>query len=338
MQFENPHLLILLLILPVVFLAAVSGHYLERRRMIKFAAKDNWDKILPYQSSLRNRAHFLLMFAGLALIIIATSGPKFGAAFEQVRSMGLDLVVAVDTSDSMLAEDMKPSRLAFAKEEVSKILDLAKGDRVALIPFSGQAYLLCPLTLDYSALKMFLGILDTDVVPTEGTDLAGAIDVARSAFDQTERKYRVMILLTDGEDLAGKGIEAAQRAKKDGIVVFVLGIGTQNAVPIPLKDNKGNVIYKKDKKGDLIMTKINDETLSKIAGVTGGFYARATYDKTAREAIFTRIDKMERQELEGRLVSRLKSRFQWFLIPGMILVALGLAIHRRKRTLAPSFF
>jgi len=329
--FENPQILILLILLPAVFLFALVGHYREQRRMRTFANRATWKEILPYKSTFRNRAHFLLMFIGLAFVIFATAGPKFGAAFEQVQSMGLDVVVAVDTSDSMLARDMKPSRLIFAKEEVMKILDRAKGDRVALMPFSGQAYLLCPLTLDYSALRMFLGILDTDIIPTEGTDVAGAIDASISAFDKTERKYRVMILLTDGEDLKGKGIEAAKRAQKDGIVIFVLGIGTENAVPIPLSDNKGNVVYKKDKKGDLVMTKIDEKMLSKISSVTGGFYARATYDDSAQEAIFSRIDKMERQELEGKLVSRLQPRYQWFLVIGIVLVSLGLSVHRRKK-------
>ncbi len=230
----------------------------------------------------------------------------------------------------MYAEDMRPNRLAFAKRGVEKVVGCLKGGRVALVPFSGEAHLLCPMTVDYSAVRMFLGIMDTDIIPTEGTDLAAAIDVARATFDKTERKYRVMILLTDGEDLTGKGLEAAKRASDDGIVIFVLGIGAEEGVPIPVPGHEGGVTYKKDRKGQVVLSRIDEKTLSKVASETGGVYVRATYDDSAREAIFARIERMERKEQEGKLVTRFKSRFQWFLIPGIALLSLGLAISRRK--------
>jgi Ca-activated chloride channel family protein len=330
MQFEYPQYLLLLLIAPVVFFAAVYGSVRGRAKLNAFAKSGVWDRIRPYASVARVRARFALMFFGLCLVAFSASGPKFGTAFEQVRTRGLDVVIAIDTSDSMLAQDMRPDRLAFAKHEIEKILELLKGDRVALLPFSGGAYLLCPLTLDYSAIRMFLGVVDTDVIPTEGTDLAGAIDAARATFDQTERKFRVMILITDGEDLQGEGLEAAKRASEDGIVIFVLGIGTDQGVPIPVASAAGSVEYKKDKKGEVVLSRISEKTLTKVAALTGGVYVKASYDDADRDAIFARIDRMERKELEGRLVTRYKARYQWFLVPGLVFLALGLAIRHRK--------
>lgn len=329
MQFDNTQLLTLLLLLPLLLLVGAIGLAKGKRASEAFAKSANLQQIRPYFSAKRKRARFALLFAGLVLVIFATSGPKFGTAYEQVRSRGLDVVLGVDVSDSMLARDIRPSRLAFAKREIEHLVEHLKGDRIALLPFSGQAYLLCPMTLDYSAIKMFLGVLDTDIIPTEGTDLATSIDAARAAFDKTERKYRVMILLTDGEDLQGKAIEAAKRAKEEGIVIFIMGIGTPEGEPIPIQDANGNVVYKKDRKGQVVISKINEPTLSKIAKTTGGTYVRATYDESAREAIFARIEKMERRDQEGKLVTRFKARFQWFLVPGIALIALGLAIRKR---------
>ena len=331
MQFDNLQLLWALLLLPLLLIIGAIGLARGKRAAETFAKAGNLKQIRPYHSPKRKRARFILMFTGLALVAFSVSGPKFGTAYEQVRSRGLDVVLGIDVSDSMLARDIRPSRLAFAKREIEHLVEQLKGDRIALLPFSGQAYLLCPMTLDYSAIRMFLGVIDTDIIPTEGTDLATAIDAARAAFDKTERKYRVMILLTDGEDLQGKALEAAKRAEEDGIVIFIMGIGTTDGEPIPIQDENGNVVYKKDKKGQVVISKINESTLSKVAKTTGGAYVKATYDDSARKAIFSRIEKMERRDQEGKLVTRFKARFQWFLIPGIILITLGLAIRKRGK-------
>ena len=332
MLFENPQFLLLLLIAPLLLAVGVIGHLRGRNRVRAFAKEGTWDSIRPYHSVRRGRIRFALLLSGFCLVALATSGPKFGTSFQQVQSRGLDMVIAIDTSDSMLAQDVRPDRLAFAKREIEKIVLQLKGDRVALLPFAGEAYLLCPLTLDLSAIKMFLGVIDTEVIPTGGTGIANAIEAARATFDKTERKYRVMILLTDGEDLLGKAAEAAEQAKDDGIVIFVMGIGTPEGVPIPVKDSQGDVAYKKDRSGKVVISKINEATLTKIARSTGGIYVRATYDDSAREAIFARIEKMERKELEGKLITRFKARYQYFLVPGILLLALGLAVNLRKRT------
>lgn len=330
MVFENPEMLMLLLIIPLVFLLGIFGQVRRRRQAAVFAGCETWEKIRPYRSKSRRRFRFALLLCGLTLIAFAAAGPKFGASFEKVSRKGLDVVIAIDTSDSMLAQDMQPSRLAFAKGEVDRILKRIKGDRVALLPFAGEAYLLCPLTLDYSAVRMFLGVVDEQIIPTGGTGIANAIDAERATFNETERNFRVMILLTDGEDLLGKALESAKKAQEDGVVVFILGIGTADGVPIPTLDAQGNVSYKKDRTGQVVISKINETTLSKIARETGGIYAKATYDDSAVDAIFAKLDKLQRKEMEGKLVTRYKSRYQWFLIPGMILAALGMAVGQRK--------
>lgn len=331
MHFENPQLLALLAIVPLLAALVLVQSLRAKSRIAAFVKEPTWDRVRPYASRSRRRLRFALMIAGLALVAVASSGPKFGASFEQVTTRGLDVVIAIDTSDSMLAQDMRPDRLAFARREVEKFVEQLRGDRVALLPFAGEAYLLCPLTLDHSAIKMFLGVIDTEIIPTGSTGLANAIHAARATFDKTERKFRVMVLLTDGEDLLGEAAEAADQARQDGIVVFVMGIGTPEGVPIPVRSDQGATVYKKDRKGNVVISKIQEKTLQKIAESTGGVYVRATYDESARESIFARIEKMERKELEGKLITRFRARYQWFLVPGILLTAAGLAISRRRR-------
>jgi Ca-activated chloride channel homolog len=331
MRFSHPEYLLLMTVVPVLAAILLWGAFRGRKLAAMFAAEGAWDRIRPYDAPGRRRLRAGLILAGLLLIGFAAGGPKFGATFEQVRREGLDVVVAVDTSDSMLAQDVKPDRLSFAKREIERIVERLKGDRVALLPFAGEAYLLCPLTMDYSAINMFLGVIDTEIIPTGSTGIANAIDSARAALGETDRRIRAMILLTDGEDLLGKAMDSAKLAADEGIVVFVMGIGSDEGVPIPTTDTQGSVTYKKDRRGKVVISKLNESVLSKIASSTGGMYVRSTYDESAIEAVMAKLDKMEREVHEGRLITQLAARYQWFLVPGILLAMLGLAISPGRR-------
>jgi Ca-activated chloride channel family protein len=251
---------------------------------------------------------------------------------EMMKRRGLDVVIAVDVSLSMYAEDIKPNRMARSKQEISKFVDRLAGDRVALVAFAGDAYLQCPLTSDYAAFRIFLDVLEPDLIEVPGTDLARALEVSLSAFDQRDRKYRVVVLLTDGEDHSGRTEKAAKEMADQGVIVYTVGIGSLTGVPIPIKEKSGAVSYKKDRNGQIVTTRLDAQLLQRIALATdGGFYhARPSQFELAQ--VLEAINAMEKRELESEQFTRYEERFQIPLAIAVLFLALELFVSdRRKR-------
>jgi len=332
-KFGNPDLLALLLLVPLIGVLLAISSVRTRKLLNAFAGKQMWAKIRPFHSSARTGAKSALMLFGLALSLFALSRPQFGMVFEKLNRKGLDLVVLVDTSKSMLAEDFKPNRLAKAKHSISKLIDRLHGDRIAIVPFAGEPFVLCPLTLDYSAVKLFLDVVDERTIPRPGTGIGKAIEKGSSVFDTTGRKYKAMILLTDGEDLEGDPVEAAKKAAEQGVRIYTVGIGGEAAVPIPEKDSEGKAAgFKKDRSGKMVLTKMDETVLEKIALLTDGKFYRASYKEMELDEILAEINKLERRKLESRMVTRYKERYQWFL--GLAFAALfaeSFISERRRR-------
>ncbi len=248
------------------------------------------------------------------------------------KRYGVDILVAIDTSSSMLAQDIKPNRLEKAKLEVSSLIDKLKGDRVGILTFAGDSFLQCPLTLDYSAVKMFLSIIEPDMMPRPGTAMGDAIRLAAKSFIKKERKHKVLVFLTDGEDHETNPVEAANEAKKEGIIIYTIGIGTKKGEPIPVIDDAGNVKgYKKDRSGEIIMTRLDETTLQKIALITDGKYYHATAGEFELDKIYDEIDKMEKRELSNRIFMQYEDRFQYFLGFAFILLCIEFIIGDRKK-------
>jgi Ca-activated chloride channel family protein len=276
------------------------------------------------------KALLILLVAFFAVLALAR--PQFGTKMELMRRKGLDVVVAVDVSLSMYAEDIKPSRMARSKQEIGKFVERLAGDRVALVAFAGEAFLQCPLTSDYGAFKIFLDVLGPDLIPTPGTDIAGAIETSMKAYDPKDRKYRVLVLMTDGEDHSGRAERMAEEAAKEGIAIYTVGIGLPSGVPIPLKDEQGNVSYKKDRNGNIVTTKLDEVLLQKIALSTNGKYYHAEPGRFELEDVLREIQKMEKRELDSERLSQYEDRFQIPLgISLVLLVAEMLISDRRKR-------
>jgi Ca-activated chloride channel family protein len=276
------------------------------------------------------KAFLILLVAFFAVLSLAR--PQFGTKMELMRRKGLDVVVAVDVSLSMYAEDIKPSRMARSKQEIGKFVERLGGDRVALVAFAGEAFLQCPLTSDYGAFKIFLDVLGPELIPTPGTDIAGAIEASMKAFDPKDRKYRVLVLMTDGEDHSGRAEKMAEEAAKEGVAVFTVGIGLPSGVPIPLKDEQGNVVYKKDRNGNVVTTKLDEVLLQKIALATNGKYYHAEPGRFELGDVLHEIEKMEKRELDSERLSQYEDRFQIPLgIALALLVAEMLISDRRKR-------
>ena len=243
-------------------------------------------------------------------------------------------LIVIDVSESMLAEDVKPNRLERAKREVIDLIEMLEGDRIGLIAFAGTSFVQCPLTLDYGACKMFLDYIDTDLIPVPGTAIAEAIRTSLKSFNKRERKSKALILITDGEDHEGEPIDAAKEAKKEGIKIFTIGVGREGGAPIPLKDGSGG--FKKDRKGDMVITHLDEITLQKIALETGGSYVRSVtgdmdLDKIYQEGIKQHV---EQKHLKSTRKRRWEERFQWFIFFALLFISVEFFVSERKAVLS----
>jgi Ca-activated chloride channel family protein len=265
-------------------------------------------------------------------LVLALARPQFGTKLRTVKREGLDVVIALDVSLSMLAEDIKPNRLEKAKHEIGTFIDQLQGDRIGLVAFAGRAFVQCPLTLDYGAAKMILDSMTPDLIPVPGTAVAEAIRKAAEAFVGQERKHKVLILITDGEDHGGDPLEAAKAASREGVVVYTVGIGSVQGVPIPVVDERGDPSgFKKDRSGSVVTTKLDEITLEKIALETGGKYHRGTPGESELDKIHEDLSQMEKKNLASKEFAQYEERFQGVLLVTFVLLALESALPERRR-------
>ncbi|HHJ52210.1 MAG TPA: VWA domain-containing protein [Caldithrix abyssi] len=333
LRFQYPWVLhglwgVLLLILFFVYVFRKKERLLE-----KFGQMELLRKLMPGYSKKRAVWKSALFIVAYIFLIVALADPQIGTKLEEVKREGVDIIVALDVSLSMKAEDIKPNRLEKAKHEIARLVNILQGDRIGLIAFAGMAHVLCPLTLDYSAAKLFLRMMDTDLIPVPGTAIGDAIDKAIKAFIQKERKYKVLILITDGEDHESDPIKKAEEAAKEGIIIYTIGLGSPQGVPIPIYDRNGNPAgFKKDRNGNVVTTKLDVTTLQKIAYITNGKYYISTSGETELKQIYDDINKMEKKELSSRKFSQYEDRFQIFIFLALaVLVAETFLPVRRRR-------
>ena len=272
----------------------------------------------------------------IASIFITLSAARFqcGTHLESVKREGIDLIIAVDVSRSMLAEDMRPNRLARAVQEVRDIIDSLRGDRIGLVAFAGDAFVQCPLTLDYSAAAIFLEAFDADLIAQQGTAIGEAIRVASGAFESSEKKHKALILLTDGEDHDTGPIEAAQEAAELGVRIYPIGIGSVRGEPIPAYDERGNRVgFVKDENEQVVVSRLDESTLREIARKTNGAYFRATPGGVELERVMAEVRQIETKELKGTLATQYEDRYQWPLLLGLLLLMTEFILPERPGSL-----
>ena len=329
MHFSHPEMLWLLwLVLPLGLLLRVAAAR-KTAALHRFADPELLDALRPPRSAGRMALRRILLLGGLVGIIGALAGPRWGFQWEDVERRGVDLVVALDLSRSMLAEDARPDRLTAAKREIRDLIELLKGDRVALVAFAGTAFIQCPLTLDYHAFELFLDEMDPDWVPVGGTDLAGAVRTAMEAFPENERSGRAVLLITDGEDHSGKLRLAAEDARKAGVHVFVVGMGDPGGAPIP--DGRGGFIKEN---GKVVLSRLDEAGLKELTLTTEGTYVRSVAGDLDLRRVYLEDIKgtLEARALAASRQRRWEERFQWALLPALLLLVLeGLTGPPRQR-------
>ena len=281
-------------------------------------------------SSIRLRSRIIIL--GIIFILLASAGPQIGMKLTELTRQGVDIFILLDTSTSMNAEDVKPSRMEKAKYELGRLLNNLEGDRAGLIAFAGSAHLHCPLTEDYSASRLFLNMMDTGLITTQGTDLAAAIQLALDHIEEDDEKFKVFVLVSDGEDHQGEAITLAEQARDLGIIIHTLGVGTPAGGPIPIYDDKGKRIeFKKNRSGQVVTSTLNESTLDEIARITGGIYIRVGNQVNAITPLLNEINQMEKRELKSHVFSQYEDRYQVFLIIGLLLFLAEFVIPTRTK-------
>jgi len=269
------------------------------------------------------------MAIALTCLIFALADPQTGSRIEKVKRKGIDLMICLDVSNSMMAQDIKPNRLERAKQAIVRLIDNLEGDRIGIIVFAGKAYTQLPITTDYAAAKMFTSTINTGIVPTQGTAIAEAIEVAANGFGESKHS-KAIVVITDGEDHEGNVLEQADAALKKGITIYTIGMGLPEGAPIPIFNGNVQIGYKKDGDGQTIMSKLDETLLQKIASIGKGIYVRATTSETGLNKIFEDISKIEKSEIEEKQFSDYEDRFQYFVALALLILIADLFVFERK--------
>ncbi len=326
-QFAQSEYLLLILIIPFLFIFHGVNRRLRRRKIEKIGDLSIIEPLMLGASRARGWIKLTILSVALFFFTIGISRPQLGARLKEVEGKGIEIMIAMDVSNSMLAQDYYPNRLERAKLAVSRLTDNLKEDRVGLIVFAGQAFVQLPITADYVSAKMFLNSINTQSVPVQGTSLSDAINLSIKSFSsESANNSRALILLTDGEDHEGDPIDAAKTAKELGVFVYTLGIGSQTGKPIPLPD--GELL--KDKDGNIVVTKLDEQTLMKIAEAGGGKYVRAGNSDFGLEAIVEQIKNLDKQTFKSVVFEDFNEQYMYFFGIALLFFILEFLITDRR--------
>ncbi|MEZ4738114.1 MAG: VWA domain-containing protein [Flavobacteriales bacterium] len=329
-RLERPEMLWGLLVGPFLALVMILETAWRNRALKRFASSGTRERMVPSTSSLRVLLRFLLFRHGLSFLIVALSGPQFGTRLEEVRSEGIDLVVAIDVSNSMECEDLRPSRMEAARRAMSQLVDRLRGDRLGIVVFAGEAYVQLPITTDRSAAKLFLNTVNTNTVGTQGTAIGAAITLAQKSFDPELPGNKAIIVITDGENHEDDAEGAAREAAAAGIVVHTIGMGTPEGGPLPIKRNGKVSGFRKDAGGNVVVSRLNEDMLRRIAAEGGGAYVRANAGSSGIEGLVADLRQLETSERESYMYTGHEDQFQYPLGIGLFLVLLSLSFGDRK--------
>lgn len=328
-RFANPEFLYLLLVLPALVVFYIYAVIQKRRAVKRYGNPALLAELMPDVSPKRQHLKFWFSFAAIALIIFVIAGPQFGSKLETVKRQGVEIMVCLDVSNSMLSEDVSPSRLDKAKQMLAKLTDGLSNDKVGMIVFAGDAFTQLPITSDYISAKMFLSSISPEMISTQGTAIGAAINLAARSFTPNESSDKAIIVITDGENHEDDAVGAAKMASEKGIHVNIVGIGDLKGAPIPMGSANN---YLKDNAGNVVITKLNEQMCQEIAAAGNGMYVRADNTNSALRALQKEIEKMNKTEMDSKVYSEYDEQFQilaWIALA--LLIADVLTLDRKNR-------
>lgn len=329
-RFEHIEYLYALLLIPFFSALFILYHIWKARAVRRFGDQEVVRQLMPLASSRKSVLKFLVLMLAIAALILGLANPQVGSKMEKVQRKGADLMIALDVSNSMLAQDIRPDRITRAVQGITKLIDRLEGDRVGIVVFAGKAYVQLPITTDYAAAKLFLSTISTKMVPSQGTAIGDAIDLSAQSFKQDDRS-KAIIIITDGENHEGDVLASARKAAEAGIKIFTIGMGSPDGTPIPVYDDFGRQTgYKTDRNGQTIISRLDETTLQQIASAGNGIYLRASTGQDGLGRILDEINALEKKEIETRMFSEYDSRFQYFLAICIFLLLVEFLIPERK--------
>lgn len=329
-RFENKEFFWAYLLVPVlVFLFAWM---LNRRKKLlgKFGDYGLVKEMLPATSLDKRVVKFIIWLLAFSSLIFAIINLQTGSKMQEVKREGGDIMVCLDVSNSMLAEDLSPNRLERAKQALEKFIDKLEGDRLGIIVFAGEAYVQLPITADYSAAKLFLGSINPGIVPVQGTNVTDAIELSVESFGKDIGKNKSIIIITDGEDHEEGAIKAAEEAAAQGVIINTIGVGSPQGVPIPLFQDGKRMGYRKDKEGSTVVTKLNEKLLLDIASAGNGAYVKANNADVGLGAIMNKLKELERKQIESKMYTDYDDQYMWFVYLAAFLLLVEFLINERK--------
>lgn len=322
-----------LLIIPTLLIGLyIINRTIQKRQLSQFSKESAIKNLLPKLSKNRSVLKFITWTIGITFLILGGANLQFGNKKEEVQRSGIDLILCLDVSKSMLAEDLKPNRLTRAKSAITKIINGLGSDRIGVVVFAGDAFLQLPLTNDHSAAELFINGINTGIIPVPGTNIASALELAEKSFPESSTTNKAIIVITDGEEHDGKAIEIAKDLSTKKIKVFTIGLGSSKGTTIPDFRNGRRVGVKKDRNGSTVITRLNEPALVAIAEAGEGSYVRGSNQNLGLQTMLAKIGEIEKTEYDAKEYTSYSSRYQWFLIFGMILILLDLLILKRKGT------
>lgn len=325
-RFDNPEYLWALAVIPLFFILRFGAGLQRRRKLRRLGERPLLEKLMPGVSNVRSRLKFCLLMGAVALLILMVARPQMGTRVSHEKRKGIEAIICMDISNSMLAQDVAPSRLDKSKMLVENLVDESANDKIGLIVFAGDAYVQLPITSDYVSAKMFLNEIEPGLIQTQGTDIAEAINLAMHSFTQDDKAGKAIIVITDGEDHEGGAEDAARAARKAGINVFVLGVGSAKGAPIPMD----NVSYLKDRSGNTVMTALNEQMAREVAEAGSGTYIHVDNTSDAEDRLNEALSKLQRGESDAEEYSAFDEQFQAFGILALVLLILEVCIREAR--------
>jgi Ca-activated chloride channel family protein len=328
-RFANPYLLYVLLLIPVLSVIFYITRRARQKAIAQIGDQSLMQQLMPDASDARPVIKFVMLMLILASVTLGLARPQFGSRLQEVKRKGIEIMIALDVSNSMNAQDIQPSRLQRSKQAIAKLVEKLNDDRIGLVVFAGDAYTQIPITTDYVSAKMFLNNISTGIVPVQGTAIGKAIEQSIRSFPANSELQKAIIIITDGENHEDNPVEMAKLAADKGILVFTLGMGLPEGAPIPLgAENAQN--FKKDQSGQVVISKLDETTLQQIAAAGGGMYVRANNTQAGLNTLFDRINSLSRKEYDSKIYSDYDDQFQYFFAFALIILIADFILLERK--------
>jgi Ca-activated chloride channel family protein len=330
LKFAHSEYLYALFAMPVFILLYYMVHRWRKKKLRMFGESALVKAVADTVSKNKPVWKFIVLMLAYSALVVGIADPQIGSKLEEVKREGVDIMIALDVSNSMNAEDIKPSRLERSKQAISRLVDKLQNDRIGIIVFAGKAYVQLPITTDFAAAKLFLSTIDSDMIPTQGTVIGDAIALAVKSFSSKDKKHKVLIVITDGEGHEDNAVEEAQAATKEGVVVHTIGMGSPGGGPIPMYKNGTLAGFKKDNAGTTVITKLDEAMLQQIAAAGNGKFVRATNSEAGLNSLLDEINKMEKKNFGTKMFTDYEDRFQYFMGLALLFLILEILITSRK--------